>query len=365
MANEFGGYIMNFLRDKIVTRHNNGCNFECIDEAPAVAWVLFNRDYSEILLTHQFRAGSNRMFKEIPTGTVKPGETSKAAAFRELKESTGLTVTDLRDICYLGESYVNPEYSSEIISFWCARLKDSVTTKKQKICKEVQITTEWVPNKMVKDTINDMKTQLGLRMALEIDKLLVGIFGGTFSPTTNLHILTSERAVEELKLDKLIFEPVADGYAKEDIIPAIHRIKMLKASIQTNEKLICGTYETSKDGPSDTIDTLNYYQDKFGWANIFFVCGSDVLESMPTWPNTEQLLQKYSIICIQRSNANVYRDIILKNDVLLKFRHKIHIIYENVVNDVSSSVLRNLVKNNMSIRGLTPDSVIEYIKINW
>jgi nicotinate (nicotinamide) nucleotide adenylyltransferase len=360
-----GGVTMKFLKDILVTRPADGFNFECIDKQSAVTCILFNSDYTKVCFTDQFRAGTNSQFLEAPAGIVEPKESYKEALFREVEEETGYSEDMLDDVSDLGAFYPSPGYTSEVISIWCARVIPGVTPNDLKLDENELITLKWISINNVQNVTTDMKTILGLAKALARPKMRIGIYGGTFNPVTYLHLLTGERAIEEFKLDLLIFEPVGNSYVKkENIIPTLDRLNMLNKALDSNATMISGTYESSQMLQPASIDTLTYYQKKYPWSEIFFICGSDVLQDMANWPRTNKLLEQFNVICIQRKSASVHRDIILTSTLLTKYKDKIHIIYENVLNDVSASIIRKLARSGQSIRYLTPDSVIDYINEN-
>ena len=51
-------------------------------------------------------------------------------------------------------------------------------------------------------------------------------------------------------------------------------------------------------------------------------------------------------------------------DALAKWRHNIYVVPQMIQNDVSSTKVRLLLRRGMSVRYLTPDSVMEYIDGN-
>ena len=142
---------------------------------------------------------------------------------------------------------------------------------------------------------------------------------------------------------------------------------MLKAGTKSNDKIVIGNFETSKLIQPNTIDTLEYYKQEYGWCEIYFICGSDNLRDMcgeNAWANYVRILSDFNVICIQRDNDNVYQNIILKNKYMLQYKNNIHVIHENVVNNVSASAVRNLVRAGMSIKYIVPEEVEQYIKDN-
>ena len=78
-------------------------------EPQAVVLVVFNKDYSKLLLNLEFRMAVDEMVYNMPAGLIEQGENVEDAARRELKEETGLDLVSVIDI-------LNPAYSSVGIS---------------------------------------------------------------------------------------------------------------------------------------------------------------------------------------------------------------------------------------------------------
>jgi nicotinate (nicotinamide) nucleotide adenylyltransferase len=356
---------MSFLELKEVVRPTDGFKMECVDKPDAVAVVLFDSYYKKIALVKQFRSGPASEIYELPAGVVDKGEDDCHAMLREVKEETGYTSEDIIDVADLGAFYVSPGYTTEKIHLFRARVKPGARPGALKLDEHEDLIVKW---KSIKETINfsiDMKTQYGLTKALAIPKKKIGIYGGSFNPITHLHLLTMERAIEEKELDFVILEPVGSKYVKSDILNMQHRCAMAKLGIESNDKIVLGDYESTQTKQPNTIDTLWHYKEVYGWCEIYFICGSDNLRAMchpiNYWSSYEEILERFNIICVQRDNDNVYQDIILHDRHMIKNKNHIHVIHENVVNNISSSAIRNLVQANMSIKYLVPEKVEKYI----
>lgn len=357
---------MSFLNIDNVTRPRDGFVMECVDKHDSVAVVLFNSDYSKVLLVSQFRAGVKNEILELPAGIIEENEDAISAMYRELREETGYERDDIIDEVDLGTYYVSPGYTSEKIHLFRARINHNAIANDLQLDSNEDITTHWVDILNVINISSDMKTQMGITKALDIPKKRIGIYCGSFNPITHLHLLTLERAIEELILDIVIIEPERDQYCKKELIPVGHRMKMLQLGIENNSKLQVGTFKMDQTVQPNTINTLQYYKDKYGWCEIYFICDSDNLKDMidRPWPNYEKILDEFNIICVRRDNDNVYQDIILHDKYMVKFKNNIHVINENVINNISSSAIRNLVRAKMSIKYLVPASVEKYIYEN-
>ncbi|MEG0501862.1 MAG: adenylyltransferase/cytidyltransferase family protein, partial [Cellulosilyticaceae bacterium] len=73
---------------------------------------------------------------------------------------------------------------------------------------------------------------------------VIVVFGGAFNPPTNSHFSLSEQICSEYEeIEKVIFVPVSDKYPKEDLLPAEHRVEMLRKVCEKNNKFSVSTIE--------------------------------------------------------------------------------------------------------------------------
>lgn len=97
------------------------------------------------------------------------------------------------------------------------------------------------------------------------------------------------------------------------------------------------------------------------------VCGSDLIESMcdeNVWDQSllEQLLSRHGVACVVRPGSDLQQVLEKEGTLPFKYRENIMIVQNNVLDDVSSTVVREKVRQGQSIQGLVPDSVREYIE---
>ncbi|MEM7030528.1 MAG: NUDIX hydrolase [Chloroflexota bacterium] len=71
----------------------------------------------KVVVVRQFRFGTAKVSTEIPGGLIDPGEDSKTAAMRELKEETGYTSDKWT---YLGSVEANPAFLNNVCHQWLA-----------------------------------------------------------------------------------------------------------------------------------------------------------------------------------------------------------------------------------------------------
>ena len=105
--------------DHLTVRLPNGEQSEReIVEHPGAAAVVALDGHDRVLLVHQYRLAARRVLREIPAGTLEPGEDPSACARRELQEETGYSPGKLEPI---GGLYVAPGYTTEYIHLFLAQ----------------------------------------------------------------------------------------------------------------------------------------------------------------------------------------------------------------------------------------------------
>jgi ADP-ribose pyrophosphatase len=89
---------------------------ELIQHPGAVAVVAID-EQGNVLLVKQYRIAADKIMREIPAGTLKPGEDPLVCAERELQEETGYKPGRLEPI---GGIYPAPGYTTEYIHLFLA-----------------------------------------------------------------------------------------------------------------------------------------------------------------------------------------------------------------------------------------------------
>lgn len=180
----------------------------------------------------------------------------------------------------------------------------------------------------------------------------IGILGGTFNPIHYGHLILGEQVLGQLKLDRVIFVPtfVPPHKSNKDVIGAGHRLKMIELAARGNPHFAVADIEIKRKGKSYTVDTLREIKKQYPNADLYFICGSDLVSEIPRWKNVEEIYKLAKFVLAKRPGFG--RRLSGKNFL------KINVAQV----DISSSLIRDLVKQKRSIRYLTPDSVVKYIE---
>lgn len=189
----------------------------------------------------------------------------------------------------------------------------------------------------------------------------IGLFGGTFDPIHIGHMILMENVINNLDLDKIYVLPNSNPPHKlENKKTALNlRLKMVNEAIKDNPKLEINDYDYRDNEIHYTFETINYFKKSYPNDEFFFIMGEDSFLDIEKWKNYKEILKENLIIFKRYSNKNF--SLISKINQVRKYNKNIYLI-DNMALDISSTLIRNLVKENKSIRYLVNDEVINIIK---
>ena len=197
-----------------------------------------------------------------------------------------------------------------------------------------------------------------------MEKKQIVMYGGCFNPPLNSHFTLAEQLINEYdQIDKVVFVPVNSKYQKAGLISNIHRYKMLQLVCSENEKMEVSKIELESKRPMYTIETLKELKKIYPNNEIALAIGSDNLKELDLWHKAEELIKNFKIYVISRDKDNI-EDIIENHKLLKENKSSFIKAINNIISNLSSTYVREKLKNNKSIRYLTADKVIKYIKEN-
>ena len=181
----------------------------------------------------------------------------------------------------------------------------------------------------------------------------VGILGGSFDPIHLGHLITSYDVLEKRDLEKIIFVPCHISPHKTDQKPTedIHRLNMVKLAIEQYPYFESSDYEIRKGDVSYTYNTL--VELKKSYNQIELIIGLDNLIVFDKWYRPDDILQLATVVVMKREIDNIP----VKHN---KYFDSV-ILLETTLIDISSTEIRERVKNNEPIDYLVPSKVKEYI----
>lgn len=197
-----------------------------------------------------------------------------------------------------------------------------------------------------------------------------GLFGGTFNPVHLGHINAAETVFKRLMLDEIVFMPVYTPPHKEsgDLASGRDRINMLESALAGREHFNVSDLEIRRKGRSYTIDTLKDLRLKTD-NEIYFIMGSDSFLSFQTWHKWKDILKIANLAVVYRPDF-FYKDTnLFKEGFYWEGENRIcHVEYKDIYFidikgfDVSSTGVRDLIKNKKVFHPFVDDKVADYIE---
>jgi len=186
------------------------------------------------------------------------------------------------------------------------------------------------------------------------------IFGGTFNPVHNGHLIMAQMALDKFRLDRMVFIPcyLPPHKGSREIAPAKDRLAMLRLAVQGNPRFSISDIEIRRGGRSYSIDTVKELRERAKPADRFyFLIGSDSLRDFHSWVAADELLGLCDFIVVERPGlavAQIFRNSPRKKKQFTK------IVSEFPVG-ISSSEIRRRARTGKPVRFLVPDRVERYI----
>lgn len=184
------------------------------------------------------------------------------------------------------------------------------------------------------------------------------IFGGTFNPIHNGHLILAEHSINEEGFDKVVFIPTMNPYYK-DTLDFDTRLKMLKMAIKDNDKFTYSSIEKKYNLEGKLYLILEKILE-LSDDDITILIGSDSLMNLDWWYKIDEILKKYKILVLKRDDED---EAIITKIAEYKEKYGADIkVLNNKRVEISSSMIREMIKEGKSIKYLVTDEVEKFIE---
>ena len=211
----------------------------------------------------------------------------------------------------------------------------------------------------------------GITKASSEQPFRLGILGGTFDPIHIGHLLLAQFALEQHKLDGVLFVPCNYPFYKlqsqiwsglNGPASAEQRVKMLQLALADSHDFEVSRVEVDRTGPSYTVDTIRLINEhvfaEFGdnRLQLFLILGADAMVDLPNWRESKAITDAVTVLYAKRPGTDS-----IKLETAAQSESIKALPVDVLPLDVSSTVLRSRVAAGRPIRHFTPQAVIDYI----
>lgn len=195
----------------------------------------------------------------------------------------------------------------------------------------------------------------------------VGLYFGTFNPIHVGHLVIANYMAEYTDIDQvwLVVTPQNPLKLKSSLLPDYHRLALVNEAIQDNPNLKGSDIEFKLPLPNYTATTLAYLKEKFPEHTFSLIMGEDNLRTFHKWYNYEHLLSHYQFYVYPRvltvQEEEEVHEIGFHPENNLQNHPNVHILDEVPVMKVSSSFIRQAIKEGRDVRYLLTEPVHRYI----
>ncbi|MFC1467222.1 nicotinate-nucleotide adenylyltransferase [Verrucomicrobiota bacterium] len=193
----------------------------------------------------------------------------------------------------------------------------------------------------------------------------LGILGGTFNPIHNAHLAIARAATEHFHLDEVLFVPAhTPPHKGEQQVSTEQRMRMLQLALGGHAGFRISTVELERQGVSYTIDTIRALREEDPSRELCFIIGDDSLVQLHSWKSIHELMKLCRFITVSRPGIDV--------DQLCQNIHFDSQTVQQLLADrteacnlnISSTMIREYVREGRSIQHLVPTEVAKYIRDN-
>lgn len=178
----------------------------------------------------------------------------------------------------------------------------------------------------------------------------IGLLGGSFNPIHNMHVQVIKYILNKKILDEVWILPCKKHAFDKKLESEKHRVDMIKLAIKGIKRAKICDIELRSKGKNYTYDTVKKLKKRYN-HDFFFIVGSDILCNFNMWYKRVELMKEIQFIILKREDYPIKK---IKG-------MRIYKIINDEFKDISSTEIRDLIRNKKSIKNLVPKTVERYI----
>lgn len=190
----------------------------------------------------------------------------------------------------------------------------------------------------------------------------VGVFGGTFDPPHQGHLILAAEAHFQLDLDRLLWvlTPFPPHKTAREITPVDQRLEMVRIAIAENPAFELSRIEIDRPGPHYALDTVLRLREANPGAELIYLIGGDSLHDLPTWHRPGEFLRTCSNLGVMRRPGDRIELADLEA-ALPGLEAKLRFIDAPLL-EISSTQIRERIERGHPFRYYLPPGIFAYIQ---
>ena len=183
----------------------------------------------------------------------------------------------------------------------------------------------------------------------------IGLFFGSFNPIHNGHLIIANHILNEAGVDKIWFivSPQNPFKQADSLLNNYDRLHLVGKAVENDQRMKASDIEFNLPKPSYTVTTLAYLKEKYPDHEFVVIIGSDSFQNLNKWKNYDVIIKNYQLIIYKRPGFEIINS--MDANVL---------VMDAPLLEISATYIRELVKQNKSIKYLVPENIEQEIQAN-
>jgi len=183
----------------------------------------------------------------------------------------------------------------------------------------------------------------------------IGLYFGTFNPIHIGHLAIANHMVEFSDLDEvwMVVTPHNPHKKKSTLLADHHRLEMVYRATEAYDNIKPSNIEFGLPQPNYTVNTLAHLEEKYPDYQFALIMGEDNLNTLHKWKNNEVILERFEVFVYPRVTSTTIKEEFKNHPKITKV--------DAPIMEISSTFVRNAVKDGKRITPLLPQKVWEYI----
>lgn len=181
----------------------------------------------------------------------------------------------------------------------------------------------------------------------------IGLYFGSFNPVHVGHLVIANYMIEYTDIEQLWFviSPHNPLKPQQGLLAEYHRRTLMDLAIERESRFRTCDDEFAMPKPSYTVDTLALLEKKHPAHSFVIIMGSDGLPAFNQWKDYQLIEENYQRFVYPRLGYPVnpldYKNLVVVDAPLL---------------EISSTFIREAIKNRKNIQFLLPEKVYDFIE---